>query len=96
MSEVRRWEQYLNRISETIDIWLIVQRKWIYLEGIFTGSDDIKQQLSQDANKFDKNDKAFKKIMDTVEKNKNIQYCCVVNEGRLMELKNLSDELEKR
>ena len=72
MPEVRRWEQNLNRISETIDIWLIVQRKWIYLEGIFTGSDDIKQQLSQEANKFDKNDKAFKKIMDSVEKNKNI------------------------
>ena len=34
--------------------------------------------------------------MDSVEKNKNIQFCCVVNEGRLMELKNLSDELEKR
>lgn len=72
LPEVRRWEQNLNRISETIDIWLIVQRKWIYLEGIFTGSDDIKQQLSQEANKFDKNDKAFKKIMDSVEKNKNI------------------------
>lgn len=42
LKRVRHWEQALNRISETIDQWFIVQKKWIYLEGIFTGSDDIR------------------------------------------------------
>jgi len=26
-----------------LDIWLVVQKKWMYLEGIFGGSEDIKQ-----------------------------------------------------
>jgi dynein heavy chain len=39
---MRHWEQALNRISEIIDVWLVVQRKWMYLEGIFMGSEDIR------------------------------------------------------
>ena len=63
LKRVRHWEQALNRISETIEMWFIVQKKWIYLEGIFTGSDDIRQQLRDEARKFDKNDKFFKKFI---------------------------------
>jgi dynein heavy chain, axonemal len=42
LPRVRKWEHDLNRISEVLDLWLTVQKKWIYLEGIFTGSDDIR------------------------------------------------------
>lgn len=93
---VRKWEHDLNRIAEVLDLWLTVQKKWIYLEGIFTGSDDIRQQLKEEAKRFDKNDKSFKKIMENAFKNPNILACCVLNEGRLMELKDLSEELDKR
>lgn len=72
-----------------------VQKKWMYLEGIFS-SEDIKQQLREDAKKFDKNDKTFKKIMEQTYKNPNILTCCVANESRVGELKSLYDELEKR
>jgi dynein heavy chain, axonemal len=34
--------------------------------------------------------------MDQTAKNPNIYSSCVVNEGRLMELKSLSDQLDKR
>jgi dynein heavy chain len=34
--------------------------------------------------------------METAFKNPNIYACCVLNEGRLMELKGLSEELDKR
>ncbi len=44
-SKIRYWERSLNLISECIEIWLQVQRKWMYLEGIFIGNEDIKQQL---------------------------------------------------
>ena len=43
INRIRHWEQALNRISEIIDVWLIVQKKWMYLEGIFMGSEDIRQ-----------------------------------------------------
>jgi dynein heavy chain len=50
-SRVAQWEKDLNTISDVIDLWMIVQRKWMYLESIF-GNDDIKQQLPEEAKKF--------------------------------------------
>ena len=35
------WEDKLNRINALFDVWIDVQRRWVYLEGIFTGSADI-------------------------------------------------------
>lgn len=55
---VSRWEKDLNTIMDTIDQWMIVQRKWMYLESIF-GNDDIKQQLPEEAKKFSKTDVNF-------------------------------------
>lgn len=40
-SKVSQWERDLNTINDVIDSWLIVQRKWMYLESIFA-SDDIR------------------------------------------------------
>lgn len=45
--EVRKWEQRLSLVSECIEVWMLVQRKWMYLESIFMDSDDIRQQLPQ-------------------------------------------------
>ncbi|XP_012579828.1 PREDICTED: cytoplasmic dynein 1 heavy chain 1, partial [Condylura cristata] len=39
------WEDKLNRIMALFDVWIDVQRRWVYLEGIFTGSADIKHLL---------------------------------------------------
>ncbi len=40
-SYIRDWINSLNKIQETLEIWIEVQRKWMYLEGIFIGNDDI-------------------------------------------------------
>lgn len=40
---------------------MVVQRKWMYLEGIFIGG-DIRSQLPEEAKKFDNIDKTFKKV----------------------------------
>jgi len=40
---------------------MLVQRKWIYLEGIFIGG-DIRAQLPDEAKKFDQIDKTFKRV----------------------------------
>ena len=42
-NEVLSWGKKLNRIYALFDNWLDVQRRWLYLEGIFTASADIKQ-----------------------------------------------------
>lgn len=77
-------------ISECIEVWMQVQKKWQYLEGIFIGNEDIKQQLKEESKKFEKNNAAFKKIMDHTSKTPNILFCCVTYENKLSELKNLS------
>jgi len=66
-AKVQQWEKDLNVISDTIDNWMLVQRKWMYLESIFE-SDDIKMQLPEEAKKFGKTDQAYKKIMESAYK----------------------------
>ena len=63
--KVRTWEKTLNMVVETLDVWYNVQRKWMYLESIFIGSEDIRMQLPEEAKKFDKINKEFKSIMKT-------------------------------
>ncbi|KAF8569239.1 hypothetical protein P879_02503 [Paragonimus westermani] len=90
---VQAWEKSLSVISEVLDIWLAVQRKWIYLEGIFIGG-DIRSQLPDEAAKFDVIDKAFKKIMNETAQSPTVKNCCLVG-GRLSELQYLSEGLER-
>ena len=45
--QVRAWELRLGRVGETLAAWLAVQRRWMYLEAIFSSSDDLRQQLPQ-------------------------------------------------
>lgn len=90
---VQKWEKTLANISEIIDEWLSVQRKWLYLEGIFVGG-DIRAQLPEEAKKFDEIDKSFKKIMIETAKKPNVLECCNIA-GRLEEFQQLGCGLDK-
>ncbi|KAM9822995.1 dynein axonemal heavy chain 10-like [Syngnathus typhle] len=93
LSTIQQWEKDLSLISETIEVWLQVQRKWMYLESIFIGG-DISSQLPEEAKKFDIINKKFKEIMDDAQTNPNIKRCCVIP-NRLMDLQTLSENLER-
>ncbi|GBG66223.1 hypothetical protein CBR_g57826 [Chara braunii] len=93
LDEVRRWEGKLSLIGEVIDAWMQVQRKWMYLESIFVGSDDIRNQLPEEAKRFDVIDKNWKKIMADTARNPNILEACSV-ESRLDTLRLLAQQLE--
>ena len=43
-----------------------MQRRWVYLEGIFFGSSDIKTQLANEYNKFKSIDNEFTSLMKKV------------------------------
>jgi dynein heavy chain len=58
---------------------MLVQRKWMYLESIFIGSDDIRNQLPQEAKRFDTIDKAWLKIMADTAKNTNVLEACSID-----------------
>ncbi|KAJ5066878.1 intein-containing dynein axonemal heavy chain 10 precursor [Anaeramoeba ignava] len=89
---IRLWEKRLSLISEVIEVWISMQKKWIYLENIFN-SEDIVAQLPQEAKKFSGADKHFSKIMSQTAQNPNVLEACL-QEGRLEFLKSLLNQLE--
>ena len=46
------WEDKLNRINALFDVWIDVQRRWVYLDGIFSGSADIPHLLPVETSRF--------------------------------------------
>uniref|UniRef100_A0A8D2LCC4 Dynein axonemal heavy chain 10 n=1 Tax=Varanus komodoensis TaxID=61221 RepID=A0A8D2LCC4_VARKO len=93
LATVHNWEKTLSLIGEVIEVWMIVQRKWMYLESIFIGG-DIRSQLPEEAKKFDNIDRIFKRIMAETVKEPVIKKCCEAP-NRLSDLQNISDGLEK-
>eukprot|EP01065_Artemidia_motanka_P046736 TRINITY_DN7156_c0_g1_i1.p1 TRINITY_DN7156_c0_g1~~TRINITY_DN7156_c0_g1_i1.p1 ORF type:complete len:4841 (+),score=1881.44 TRINITY_DN7156_c0_g1_i1:123-14645(+) len=66
-SEGTNWEERLCRIQDLFGMpdgtWFDVQRRWVYLEGIFIGNQDIKRQLPQESQSFESVDKDFRAVM---------------------------------
>jgi len=50
--EALAWEERLNKINSLFDVWIDVQRRWVYLEGLFTGSADISYLLPAETSRF--------------------------------------------
>lgn len=63
-----QWEERLNRINTLFDVWIDVQRRWVYLEGIFTGSADIKHLLPNETQRFQSISSEFLALMRKVAK----------------------------
>ena len=64
--EIEPWKDKLENIRLLLNEWVDVQRKWVYLEGIFFGSADIKNELPGDYNKFQTIDNEFTSLMKRV------------------------------
>lgn len=70
--DVSGWQQTLSSADQVISSWMEVQRKWMYLESIFIGSEDIRNQLPQEAKRFEEVDKAFKILLTDIVGNLNV------------------------
>lgn len=57
--EIVPWDEKLQKIRIIFDTWIDVQRGYVYLEGIFFGSADIKSMLSAEFNRFKSIDNEF-------------------------------------
>lgn len=66
--EALTWEEKLNRINALFDVWIDVQRRWVYLEGIFSGSADIKALLPVETSRFQNMSAEFLQMMKKVAK----------------------------
>ena len=70
--EAEHWDNKLNQMHVIFDMWIDVQRRWVYLEGIFMGSADIKQQLKDEYVRFKNIDADFIGLMKKVAQNPHI------------------------
>lgn len=66
--EASGWEDKLNRVHVLFDIWIDVQRQWVYLEGVFTGNADIKHLLPMESARFQNINSEFFTVMKKVYK----------------------------
>ncbi|KAI9173154.1 dynein heavy chain [Blastocladiella emersonii ATCC 22665] len=66
--EAGSWEDKLNRVQLLFDVWIDVQRQWVYLEGVFTGSADIKHLLPVETSRFQNINTEFMAVMKKVYK----------------------------
>ena len=94
LDEVRLWERKLNTMTDVVSEWAVVQQKWIYLESIFVGGEDIAAQLPKEAKKFDDLDKRWITIMKQCSENSLVDAACH-SPDRLADLKWISDKLDE-
>ncbi|KAI9803379.1 MAG: hypothetical protein M1833_000898 [Piccolia ochrophora] len=66
--EASSWEDKLNRVHVLFDVWIDVQRQWVYLEGVFTGNADIKHLLPIESSRFQNINTEFFTVMKKVYK----------------------------
>jgi len=60
------WDERLNKIHTVFDSWMDVQRRWVYLEGIFCSSADIQVLLPNEFSRFRTIDSEFIGMMKKV------------------------------
>ena len=66
--EASSWEEKLNRVHVLFDVWIDVQRQWVYLEGVFTGNADIKHLLPVESSRFQNINSEFFAVLKKVYK----------------------------
>lgn len=66
--EASAWEDKLNRVHILFDVWIDVQRQWVYLEGVFAGNMDIKHLLPIESSRFQNINSEFFTVLKKVYK----------------------------
>ncbi|KAI5309126.1 hypothetical protein KEM55_003999, partial [Ascosphaera atra] len=92
--EATSWEDKLNRVHVLFDVWIDVQRQWVYLEGVFTGNADIKHLLPLESGRFQNINSEFFAVMRKVAKSPFILDVLAIN-GIQKSLERLAELLHK-
>jgi len=69
--KIDMWENNIAKITETLEILMVVQERWQYLESIFGGQAHIQKQLAQEYSIFKSVDLTFRTEMTRIHKVKN-------------------------
>lgn len=72
---IDEWNRKLNCVSDVLDVWMTVQRNWLYLQPIFE-SPDINRQLPTEGKKFSLVDKNWRQSIAAAKNNARvIEFC---------------------
>ena len=95
MNDVLDWQRRLGLADSVLALWCEVQRSWSHLESIFagSGSDDIRVQLPEDADRFDKTNTEFKEILNELLAQPNVIHVAT-RPGILDQLQTLDSQLQ--
>ena len=92
---VEVWDNDMRYMTETLDKWLEVQRKWMYLESIFSQK-ELQQQWPEDARSFLAVDKGFRELMKRTAGNPGVRNALTQNNYSLLSIcKKDIDSLER-
>ena len=91
--EVAEWIAKLSTVSEIVEMWLVVQNMWMYMEAVFSGGDIVKQ-LPQEAKRFQNIDKTFMKAVAGAIDEANVINVCYASETMGSTLPHLTEQLE--
>lgn len=92
--EASVWEDRLNRVHVLFDVWIDVQRQWVYLEGVFTGNADIKHLLPMESSRFNNINSEFLSVMKKVGRQPSVLEVLNIS-GVQRSLERLADMLHK-
>ncbi|KAH3745451.1 dynein heavy chain 10, axonemal [Pelomyxa schiedti] len=93
LEKIQKWEKQLALVEEVTQEWMIVQKKWLYLENIFLSNEDIRERLPVESEQFSYIDKTFKTMMSEIGSNTLVLQACQ-DSGRAELLKNLHVSLQ--
>ena len=95
--EAVSWEDRLNQVHVLFDVWIDVQRQWVYLEGVFMGNADIKYLLKTESAHFKSINQRFFEVMKHVSKSPLVLDVLAIDgvQSRLEELAALLTKIQK-
>jgi dynein heavy chain len=90
--KISQWLSDLLLISNIIEEWNKLQKKWIYLQPVFDSA-DIAKDIPNEHKKFMMTDRMWRELMENVAKNLNVKYNCM-KEGIYDKIREANANLE--
>ena len=92
-SQIDAWQVILGTMNEAINYFQDIQRTWLYLEPLFIGSEEVKQELPEDAFRFAGIDLDVRETLRKTWARKNVMSSCTA-EGLSASLERIVQRLE--